>query len=357
MVLNDDSFGTLFDNLHRQIVADVSEQTNFKSQKKSNRALLQAFTDVTTNSFIRLHSYSSFRENVEQNETLKLDDLLLKIQWQVRLRLALWERMGNKAFVSSWMQQILQDLPPKRRRRTKKEGQGAEQAWKLCCEDMTSLVSLGLMKLVQERPGTLHVEHFLNSCGLQHIRQQVPWKMRLVRDIWTFFDLVHDPKSSKKKIMKNQQPSAVLPPLPVPEEESVKSIPTVSTVSANKENGSSYFGKNVKLTAPAAKKTNSLLGKSGRTRFVGSHFNTNLTNMSALFRSVPVGRQAPLLKQNKPMARKRPPSRVQVADSPPAKMNFSSLVKVDETPAPQRKRSRVICETPQEFRPRRTLPL
>eukprot|EP00977_Amphora_coffeiformis_P018568 scaffold6586_cov138-Amphora_coffeaeformis.AAC.1 len=356
---NEDASGKSFDNLHRHITTVVSKQENLTSGKKSNRAILQVFTDFTANSFIRLYSYSSFQENVGKDETLKPNDLLFQVQWQVRLRLALWERMGSKAFVSSWAQQILQDLPPKRRRRAQKQGHGEQQAWKLCCEDMTSLLSLGLMKLAHERSGALlQVENFLNSCGLQHVRQQAPWKLRLVRDVWTFFDLVHDPKPSQKK---SEQPSAVLPPLPVQEEESVKTISTASTVSTNKENASSYFGKQIKLTAPAAKKTNSLLGKSGRTQFVGSHFNTNLTNMSALFRSVPSGRQDPLRKQdNAPVVRKRPLSRVQVADSPPSKINHLSLssIKVAETPAiPQRKRSRVICETPQDLYPRRALPL
>jgi len=354
-----DLFAKSFDNLYHHITSIVSEQADSMSDKKRNRAILQVFTDFTTNSFIRLQSYSSFQAHAAKGETLKVDDLLLRVRWQVRLRLALWERMGSKAFVSSWMKRILQDLPSKRRRRLQKEVHGTQQDWKLCCEDLTSLLSLAILKSVHERPGELlEVEGFLNSCGLKYIRQQVPWKARLVRDIWTFFDLLHDPNSSHKNVNKSEQVSAVLPPLPVLEEESVRTISTASTVSTNKENASSYFGKRVKLTVNAGKKTNSLLGKSGRTKFMGSHFNTNLTNMSALFRSVPSSRQLPLQKQNEPLARKRPSSRVQVADSPPSKMNLAfSSVNVAETPAPQRKRSRVICETPKDLKPRRSLPL
>lgn len=362
MMARSECFGESFDALCDQIInamATAQHGENNKS-KKSSRALLQPFCESQLPPSFRLMTYSSFRENFDPEMTL--NHLLQHVQWQILLRLALWERMGNKAFITAWMHQILGDMPPKRRRRAKKQGQGTEQAWKLCCEDVTSLVSLGLIKGLQEsaRGSTNKVEAFLNSCGLELIEHKRAWKSRLVKYVWTFFDIVQDANPVKKTApTKGPQPSAVLPPLPVPEEESIKTKTTTSSTATNKENAQSYFGKRVKLTAPAAKKTNALLGKSARSRFVGSHFNTNLTNMSALFRTVPS--QLPAARKlNKPIVPcKRPTTSLAKAankdDSPPCKIRVA--VQVSETPAPQRKRSRVVWETPENCRLPRVLRL
>ena len=362
MMTCSECFGEPFDALCDQIINTMAttKHGGNSNSKKSSRALLQPFCEGQLRPSFRLMTYSSFRENVDPKMTLH--QLLRHVQWQILLRLALWERMGNKAFIAAWMHQVLGDMPPKRRRRAKKQGHGTEQAWKLCCEDVTSLVSLGLMKGLQEseKGSTNNVEAFLNSCGLEFNEHKRSWKSRLVKDVWTFFDIVQDAKPVKKTApTKGPQPSAVLPPLHAPEEESIKTKTTTSSTATNKENAQSFFGKRVKLTAPAAKKTNALLGKSARSRFVGSHFNTNLTNMSALFRTVPSQLQASR-KPNKPVvAHKRPATSLAKAankdDSPPCKIRVA--VQVSETPAPQRKRSRVVWETPDNYRLPRVLRL
>lgn len=349
------SFEGAFDDLCNKI--DVVESSlreergiTVKSQKAG--VLLKPFCASQLDSRIRLMSYSSFRETLEQGITICT--LLRQIQWQLKLRLALWERMGNNAFIASWMQHILRDMPAKRRRRVKKQGHGTGQAWKLCCEDVTSLISFGLMKGLQERDGSIKVEAFLTSCRLEYIQHKLPWKSRLVKEVWTFFDLVQGAKPIKKaQPAQGAQPSAVLPPLSVPEEESIKTQTTASSTTTNKENAQSYFGKKrVKLTAPAVRKTNSLLGKSARSRYVGSHFNTNLTNMSALFRTVPS--QLPVeRKPIKPVAVQKRPITSRVVKA----VNGSVAVHVSETPAPQRKRSRVVWETPENIRFPRVLRL
>lgn len=372
------------EDYHRKVLGDLFEMIvpvvtlkhrsgNIKT-KKSRQTILQLFTESSSEGHVKLLSHFSFLRLLEQEAESDSYTTIRRIQWQVRLRLALWQHLGTRAFVTAWMHHVLSELPPKRRRRAKKEGDSPDLGWKLCCEDFTSLLSLGLMKLHcdrQQQGGK--VEQFLSSCGLGEVKGTPEWKSRLVKHVWTFFDVNDEPRPKKPLSKKSkQQPSAVLPPLPVPEEESVKSRSSVTTTSTNKENGQGYFGKRVTLTAPA-KKSNSLLGKSGRTRFNGSHFNTNLTNVSALFRSVPIEKKAPIgqkdaLKNSKLTGQKRlalgkAPRALapKLTESPPPMKvrTTSTQVRVDETPAIKRKRSRVVCETPdgvRRSRPR-TLPL
>jgi hypothetical protein len=220
-------------------------------------------------------------------------------------------------------------------------------------------VSLGLLHT------GIPVQEFLVSCGLEHAVHSSPplpppsllsWKERLIREVWSFFDLleVDDAKKSVPVPARTTRPSAVLPPLP--EEASVhtqstlaspsSSTTTSATTSANissKENAHAYFGKRIKMTVPATKKANSLLGKTARSRFVGSHFNTNLTNLPALFRSVSVPPPALVSQQ-------------QSQKQPSRKRRVPITVAVSETPAaPRRKQSRVVWETPDDLRRPRVL--
>ena len=314
------------------------------SSKKLHAAVLWAFCDETNNS-MALQTHSTVREQLS-NTTLPEKQPTtvptVRIQWQVRLRLALWQCLGSSAFTTAWSAHILRDLTPKQRRRIKREGM---TAWQLCRHDLTSLISLGVL-----HTGTSAAD-FLSLCGLPWVeiktlsKTKPCWKVQLTRQVWSFFDLVPG-DDTIPPMRRPASVSAVLPPLA--EEASVQSHSTqgstLSVTRASKENANTaYFGKRIRLTAPATQKVNALLGKSARTRFVGSHFNTQLSNMSALFQSVPaapVGMKATTSKAAATGTKAAPPKQ-------PRKR-----VAVCETPAPRRK-SRVVWETPNDLhRPR-----
>jgi hypothetical protein len=352
----DESLERPLHELYQQVL------TLFPSVQKVSAYIVNAFVEYPADPAMRLQSFASFRLELERRETageaLSPEAFRRHIQWQMRLRLALGACLGVKAFVKSWVGILWGDLPPKRRRRIKKE---SNFEWKLCLTDMTSLFSLAFLKAVP--PGPTHAAAFLTSCGLDlpaysEAFTSPTWKNRLVKEIWTFFDLCEGPTVLRKAT--TPQPSAVLPPL------EIKPLvqPTKARVDSNgKENTLVPLGRHrVSLTTRVSKKQNSLLGKTGRSRFVGSHFNTNLTNTSALFRSVRTAlppSKATLTAVRPPRTivttQKRGPSRPSVAMQPPPRRRVS----VEETPAPvRRKRSRVIWETPEKCRGRpKALPM
>jgi hypothetical protein len=353
----DDSLKSPLHELYQQVL------TMFPSAKHVSTRMVQAFVEYPVDPAMRLQSFASFRLEMERRETagesLSPEPFRRHIQWQMRLRLALGACLGAKAFVKSWVGSIWGDLPPKRRRRIKKE---SNFEWKLCMNDMTSLLSLAFLKAVP--PGPTHAAAFLTSCGLSpQARSEAftspTWKKRLAKEIWTFFDLCGGPTVLRKA--KTPQPSAVLPPLEIkPLVQPIKA----RGASSGKENALVPLGRHrVSLTARVSKKQNSLLGKTGRSRFVGSHFNTNLTNASALFRSVrsalPASKAtAATLRPPRSIVttHERAPSRPSASMQPPPPRR---RVSVEETPAPvRRKRSRVIWETPEKCRGRpKALPM
>jgi hypothetical protein len=348
-------------------------------------SLLQPPTTPPAAAFFRLRSFAAIRKDLTERSTSSTTAVVLRpvdIQWQVRLRLALWQCLGSQTFTMAWVRCMTRDLTPKQRRRLEKE---KISPWEQCRQDITSLISLGHLQT------GVSVQAFLVLCGLEQQKDShsPSWKTRLVQEVWSFFDLLIDPNETGNAVPRRRpkqpsQPSAVLPPLS--EEASVHTTqstlptsPSSSTITVatnnSKENNkthAAYFGKRIQMTMPATKKTNTLLGKTARSRFMGSHFNTNMTNLPALFQTVSV----PTMVRKKVL----PPTRLghDVDDDDqtmkkktlPLKRQWDSTntgttirrhktVDVCETPVPPNRRrskqSRVVWETPNDIRRPRML--
>jgi hypothetical protein len=215
---------------------------------------------------------------------------LRRIQLQGMLRLQLWAIIGNVGLEPYYKhaKKVRND-----RKKIKKQSPSAiDFMW----NDITSIFSMAAFRL----PQSLAFVHFLHSCFdpsllnsklpkntldklCQHFEVSLPFQHELAKDSALDILLLVSPPR------KQQQPRKVLPfeKKPRSDETSVS-----STLSSNSSTTlcpitNLVLGAGVQLTATNGH-YNSLLKEDSRTRFVGSHFNTNLSNMSNLFRQVKV---------------------------------------------------------------------
>jgi hypothetical protein len=229
----------------------------------------------------------------EQSSEIECDETLIRqVQLQIALRLAFWV-WGKQAFVASYQsfyQRNQRPSNPKRRGKMKRQFT-LEKNGRLL-QDIIGLLQLGALRLPPQRPFL----EFVQQCVSKHQSEALADDLDT---IWETFEV------DNPFILKDRDalvPAIISPPLKKPVTTQLRcgsSAPIqqqqmVETATQSKVDRIDCIlpVANVSLIAPKRHgllpmaKNSLLLGKSKR--FVGSHFNTGLTNVQALFRQVPV---------------------------------------------------------------------
>jgi hypothetical protein len=229
------------------------------------------------------------RMAIEQTTEIECDEALIRqVQLQVALRLALWV-WGKQAFVTFY-----QSFYPsnQRKRRGKMKRQSTLEKGGRLLQDIIGLLQLGALRLPPQRP----FMEFVQQCvSKQHSESIVH-----LDTVWETFEV------DNPFIPKDRDTALVLPIIsPPPTKKPVTTHrrgdsapieqPTTETTTQSKVDRIDCILKVPNISLIATKRRgllptttkNSLLLDKGQ-RFVGSHFNTGLTNVQALFRQVPV---------------------------------------------------------------------
>ena len=302
-------------------------------------------------------------------------DCLRQIQLQVMLRLKFWSSYGED-FARVYALHMRGSshrvvVGPKKKKRDKRGGRSRRQPpHELLLHDVTSILSLAAFLLDPDCP----FPNFVRDC-LPTLSSSIcaSFPADTFARIYSWFE-IQDPAIAekqknalvlllspprKRKRSSESRSSAVLPAQIADDD----SMPLSSSLSASEKRSknsndnnkktdsfsSLLLPKRVQLTAPTVKKTNSLLSTSGRAQFVGSHFNTSLSNMGSLFRQVK-STKVVVRNNNKPTKCKRHPL------SPHNKRNNShqqrySRIVVQETPSKTTTKAGVVADTPTKKAP------
>jgi hypothetical protein len=272
--------------------------------------------------FSSIQSVRSFKKQVLPNN----ESYLRGIQLQIRLRLTLWLCQGE-VFVRKYQKRML-----KKQRTTKNNKPSGSNALSLLSQDVAHFFELAVFQL---EPETSAFDSFLKTTITKDL-QSLP-----LHFIWDTFEKENPFTISKTPVLsplrlkskkRKQQPEsqdATKPQKPQAQKMSL---------SSDKENMDSLsIPVSVPLIAPRKKTkgtTNSLLG-APKSYFVGSHFNTNLTNAQSLFRQVPVHKHRPTTSSNALRTTSKPTKQQKSVSSnfvPPTPGSYRIPSVVPETP-------------------------
>lgn len=230
---------------------------------------------------------------IVQTETLNNGDLIRQVQLQVALRLALWTWAGE-FFVQGYhlyssMGKVGSSPKHRKKSRTKKktkqQNASKQSSLDVLLQDIIGFLQVAALRLQPDTPFL----NFVKECVTNEQSESLPQ----LQQIWESFEiaspfLLNDSEDAATAILalspppkrKPKRKEVQMTKLPTRDEHqpTVPSKPKVGLLPVT----------NVSLTAPIVQtKPNSLLLGSN-TRFVGSHFNTRLTNVGSLFRQVAV---------------------------------------------------------------------
>lgn len=266
-----------------EILSDRLSSVLPKEESKScYKALKEVFlTNKMTNGddSLMLSSFSLAQLIHERSEEKSdASELLRQIQFQSTLRLYLLANYENifEASFAKWMRREAKRFKIKKKVLPQTD---------ILFADVTRLLSLAALLLSPEQSFV----GFLTEC------------LSLTRDLsmrqrfFDFFEVQNpDEKSEASTALVLSPPQKRKPPAAaaakrkrvVSEQPAHKKKTILERNNNNNKHGadSLFSTQSVRLTAPAQRR-NSLLAGS-KTRFVGSHFNTNLSNMETLFRQV-----------------------------------------------------------------------
>ena len=247
-----------------------------------------------------------------------MDAFLRRIQMQVLFRFEFWASLGEN-FVRHYTKLKL----VRKRKRAQRLDLNPEGG---LIGDIIDLLSLAATKLPQSRPFHVFLYQCLDKSFYRtNAASQLP--KETFQKIFTFFEIANEEELASLDCV-----SFTLQPLPLRRKKKnagVSSMPlngdNTSTESSDQAAMIEQFGvqtkrikpntpkeddnlvpNSVALFAPASRKRNSLLANNSaqghRARFVGSHFNTNLSNASSLFREVKTGKKSTTIPIKKPVS-------------------------------------------------------
>lgn len=234
------------------------------------------------------------------------------IEVQVLLRLQYWASLGN-TFAQMYKKLKMMRHKKKSRRADKQKGEKCDsiEAAQYLYNDIVDLLTMTAMKLPQDRP----FPAFLRGCLDKSFNYGEPGSQlpkTVFQQIFDNFEVM-DPDTMEieevvlftskvlPKRKKKRQPQLEAHPGLEGDKQNQSSTSNPLTTSSKKQpknessvgtgkSHNSLISQPLKLLAPGTMKKNSLFAsgdaRGHRSRFVGSHFNTNLTNTSSLFREV-----------------------------------------------------------------------
>jgi hypothetical protein len=358
----------------------------------SAREILHSMSDHQNGPHLFL-TVESLQRNVQG--TRRSDDdsakTLRQIQLQVVFRLQLWRRYGD-IFVDAFTKNELNTKRAGRTGQVKRKKKLSrlsaavnETPLTIILKDVTTILSVAAFHL----PPELCFSAFVHDCLTTAVSTGIT--RAAIQSIYDFFEIENpdsriklsmflSPPRKQKRKRSSVESSAVLSQEDAPFTAIVEELHGSTNISVSAAATTSYFQpknsqevelllpKRVQLIAPTVNRTNSLLSSSARSRFVGSHFNTNLSNMGSLFRQVkssasttqPVPKCAwherskksstsPASIIRKETVRKVIPSSSSSSSSPLAKRFMAQQHVVLETPCKKpsmRQKNSVLAETP-----------
>lgn len=220
--------------------------------------------------------------------------VLRQIQLQVALRLALWSWAG-KVFVQEYanaavVSQVTDDKNSRKKKKTKQLGDVLKRSpTDILLHDIVGFLQLAALRLGPETPFL----HFVKQC----INKEQNVSLSQLEQIWDSFELANpflqeeDSDSTKdrkvlvlspppKRKLKSKELNLILP------QPTKVEIPSSGIMT--EQNEGILPVTNVSLTAPVLQKKQNSLLLGSKSRFVGSHFNTRLSNVGVLFHQVAV---------------------------------------------------------------------
>lgn len=287
----------------------ITKSSAGKSEIKMMRTTL---IKATLEPYDQVAKNATTTSSSNDNKTRTMEAAVRHIEAQVLMRLQYWASLGAE-FVRLYRSL---NLIRKRKRShlpysygtLHDNGQVSSKGEMKLISDIIDLFSLAAIKLPHDRP----FQEFLQDCLDKAFHSGKP-SSRLPKNafqiIYNNFEIV----DAEVKASRDFVPFA-LKPLPAAREkkslpsskDQIANIKTINKAGAEasgtdkleqKQNTTlhksrdMYIPQAVALVAPDGRKKNSLLGNRNngqRSRFVGSHFNTNLSNASSLFREVKV---------------------------------------------------------------------
>ena len=351
-------------------LVQVNKVTTKKTRKKNRDTLSKANNTCVQSLQAKLSS---------------LDALLRLLQWQAVIRLECWLSFGR-----DFEQTYAKNYATEEKRRKKRGLQSTEKqsSDSLLWRDLTAILSMVALRLSQVKS---FATFLLDECF-----DSKSYHTPIVQRLLDYFEVVlpsgHTDKGSvgpyeptrsklnKKKVVREmpirssfvppgtQAPSLTVPPQSKAAAMAAKQSPRSASPIGSKNSDTSLkdaFGlplnkAGVSLTARVGRSTNSLLANDtlSRSRFVGSHFNSNLSNMSSLFRQVKVATKRPV---KKPSSRRpfQSVSRQSLDNKMPTSLLSPSRSTKTSQPLSLRPRnlphlpnSRMVHETPQKVMPK-----
>ena len=280
---------------------DSSSKTTAAAVKEllKHQSILQPIASLV---LLKSQQPSSTNNSTDKDSSSSLP-LLHSVQLQVCLRLALWRWAGD-LFVKQYNKQNWGRKKKKKKahaHRNRKELQNRPEA--LLLNDILGLLQLALVRIGTE----VEVMQFLQQCLRQEDCEAMP---TITQQIWEFFEKPN-PYKQQQQDQQQLQPDGdavdrllslglsppakkkkrVAPPPPPPTNKENQQPPAAAPDPKQPKSEDSLLPTtNVSLTAAhPRRRPNRLLGggSDARRSFVGSHFNSSLSNAASLFRQVP----------------------------------------------------------------------
>ena len=296
-----------------------------------------------------LISVLDLTEFSQQKDSLSsTSDLVRLLQLQAMLRLALWESHQD-AFSNLYTKWVKREA----KKHSKKKPKLPKNQQELIFQHITRILSLAVLQLSPQTQQTTAA--FLKQSLVLSASKR---SRHYFLDFFEVADPLEIPKAKTSRtalLMLSPLPSQRKPPAKRKRTQatdknssSQSSIdPQTSTLRQRKPMPrNNIFETRVKLTVPAQRR-NSLLGKSAQ-KFVGSHFNTNLSNINTLFRQVKSAKQRPGTAGKQLIASKR--NNIIAENDANASRSVTarriSVGTVAATPRPDPKENLLACQSP-----------
>jgi len=218
--------------------------------------------------------------------------LLRTIQLQVSLRLALWHWAGEALFTKQYLKSCIGSAKKSKKKIAKQEDDPSSSAVLLLLNDIVGLLQLAIVKISTD---DAEVMQFLMTCIRQADCEALP---AVTQQIWDYFEKPNpylappqQPNESKDALDRilalDLSPTKKKKKRAVPAAAAKKENQEPNNKKQKKDENNSLLPFKVSLTAPTRRTNSLLLNGSARSNFVGSHFNSSLSNASSLFRQVP----------------------------------------------------------------------
>lgn len=350
--------------IQNQKTAAVKELLKHQSLLQSVHSFLNKQTTNRINS-------SQQPASSEQEQDVSLQQFLRDIQLQVSLRLALWQWAGD-LFVKKYNKHCVTKKKSNKKKNTEKQQpikDNTEESF--IVNDIIGLLQLACVKLGNETD----VVQFFMRCIRRADCEALP---AATKQIWDWFEKKnpYDTASPPKEDSKDSSAGSGILALQLspPVKKKKKRPATAPNVKENqppppakedpekKQQSNSLLPARVSLTAPR-RRTNSLLKNGGRATYVGSHFNSSLSNTASLFRQAPAVTAKTAVKDPSKLSSKKNSKKRSSSMAPPRDIVFPASVDneastashdlmVPATPVPKarhssQKRARLASSVPE----------